>query len=249
MPTETVYGLAADASDPDAVLRIYEAKGRPRFNPLICHVASLDDARAIAGMSPAAEALARAFWPGPLTLVLPRAPGGGVCDLATAGLSTVGVRVPDHPVALELLRRVARPLAAPSANRSEELSPTTAQAVDSALGERIDLILDGGPCTLGDRARRRPRRRSVRSAGRGRSRHARASLRAARASQTQCAGSACRRSIPCIRRAAARRHADAFAVAARRPPRSGAQSLRDAACARFRLRADRRRADSIDRNR
>lgn len=147
-PTETVYGLGADATDGEAVARLYQAKGRPSFNPLIAHVPNLDAARAIARFNPAAERLA-ALWPGPLTLVLPRAPGCSICDLATAGLDTIAVRIPAHPVALDILRALGRPVVAPSANVSGHVSPTTAGHVLNDLGGRIDLIVDGGATTVG----------------------------------------------------------------------------------------------------
>lgn len=148
-PTETVYGLAADALDGRAVARIYAAKGRPEFNPLICHVASLAMANQLAQFSPLADELAARFWPGPLTLVLPRAATCPVSDLATAGLDTIALRMPKHPAIIGLIERVARPLAAPSANASEQLSPVTAQHVASSLGSRVNLILDGGRTTSG----------------------------------------------------------------------------------------------------
>jgi len=146
-PTETVYGLGADATNPDAVLAIYETKGRPRFNPLIVHCADLAMAEGFAQFSPLARELAR-FWPGPLTLVLPLKAGGGLSDIVTAGLDTVGIRVPDHPLALELIAAVERPLAAPSANPSGKLSPTTAEQVRRGFGGRVP-VLDGGPCRAG----------------------------------------------------------------------------------------------------
>ena len=147
-PTETVYGLGANALDPDAVRRIYEAKGRPSTSPLIVHVADEAMAREIVSRwPPEASLLARVFWPGSLTLVLPKA--ASVPDVVTAGLATVGVRVPNHPVALALLRVAQVPIAAPSANRFTELSPTTAQHVREGLGDRVDKVLDGGPCTVG----------------------------------------------------------------------------------------------------
>jgi L-threonylcarbamoyladenylate synthase len=148
-PTETVYGLGADATSPDAVARIYAAKGRPRFNPLIAHVATLDQAIAEGAFSGDALALAERFWPGPLTLVVPRAATGSICDLACAGLDSVGLRVPDHAMAAALLKAVGRPVAAPSANRSGRLSPTTAADVITDLGDGLDHILDGGPCAVG----------------------------------------------------------------------------------------------------
>jgi L-threonylcarbamoyladenylate synthase len=147
-PTETVYGLGANALDASAVARIFAAKGRPSYNPLIVHVPNEDAARALAAEWPESAArLARAFWPGPLTLVLRKR--DVVPDIVTAGLDSVAVRVPSHPVALALLRASRLPLAAPSANRSMALSPTTAQHVAGSLGERVDLILDGGPTTVG----------------------------------------------------------------------------------------------------
>jgi L-threonylcarbamoyladenylate synthase len=147
-PTETVYGLGANALDPAAVLRIFEAKGRPLTSPLIVHIASLAMARELALEWPdKAETLARKFWPGPLTLVVPKQPL--IPDIVTSGLPSVGLRMPAHPLALALLRATGLPLAAPSANRFTELSPTTAQHVRDSLGSAVDLILDGGPCTVG----------------------------------------------------------------------------------------------------
>lgn len=148
-PTETVYGLGADATNDRAVAAIFAAKGRPRFNPLIAHVAAVADARALVAFDRRAETLAEAFWPGPLTLVLPRAPGCPVSLLASAGLDTLAVRLPDHPVAIELLRAVGRPLAAPSANPSNRPSPTTAEHVARGLAGRVATVLDGGPCRVG----------------------------------------------------------------------------------------------------
>jgi len=147
-PTETVYGLGADAANSDAVLKIYETKGRPRFNPLIVHCADLGMAETLAVFRPLARRLAERFWPGPLTLVLPRKDGARVCDIVTAGLDTVGLRVPGHPVARELIRAAGLPLAAPSANPSGRLSPTTAGQVRRAFGDRVP-VLDGGPCAAG----------------------------------------------------------------------------------------------------
>jgi L-threonylcarbamoyladenylate synthase len=149
MPTETVYGLAADATNGRAVAGIYTAKGRPSFNPLICHVADLAMAESCAVFSPLARQLATRFWPGPLTLVLPRASTCAVNELATAGLAAIALRIPKNPAAIGLISRVGRPLAAPSANPSERLSPTTAAHVAENLGQKIDLILDGGPCPAG----------------------------------------------------------------------------------------------------
>ena len=146
-PTETVYGLGADATSATAVAGIYAAKGRPSFNPLIAHVASFADAREFGDFSLVAARLAEAFWPGPLTLVVPSR--GGVCDLARAGLGSVGLRVPASPVARALIEAAGRPLAAPSANRSGHVSPVTAAHVMADLAGRIDRVLDGGPCPVG----------------------------------------------------------------------------------------------------
>ncbi|MDR5653379.1 L-threonylcarbamoyladenylate synthase [Ruixingdingia sedimenti] len=148
-PTETVYGLGGDARSDRAVAAIFAAKARPRFNPLIAHVPDLAAARAIARMGAEAERLAAAFWPGPLTLVLPLAPGAGLSDLVTAGLDTVAVRVPAHPVAQALLRAFGGPLAAPSANPSGRVSPTRADHVLAGLAGRIAAVIDGGPCAVG----------------------------------------------------------------------------------------------------
>src|SRR5215207_179752 len=147
-PTETVYGLGAHALDPAAVERIYQAKGRPAYNPLIVHAADAAAARRLAARWPgAAERLAERFWPGPLTLVVPRSPE--IPDAVSAGLATVALRVPAHPVAHALLLAAGIPVAAPSANRSTQISPTTAEHVRRGLGERVDLIVDGGPCPVG----------------------------------------------------------------------------------------------------
>ena len=146
-PTETVYGLGADATNSDAVLRIYETKGRPRFNPLIVHVADLEMARRYVEFSPLALQLA-SFWPGPLTLVLPRRPDAELSDIVTAGLGTVGIRVPAHPLAQALIRAADRPIAAPSANRSGKLSPTTAAQVIANFGDKVP-VLDGGAAAAG----------------------------------------------------------------------------------------------------
>jgi L-threonylcarbamoyladenylate synthase len=148
-PTETVYGLGADATNSRAVAQIFEVKGRPRFNPLIVHVADAPRARRYACFTATAERLAEAFWPGPLTLVLPLRAGGGISDLVTAGLDTVAVRVPKHPVAQALLVAADLPVAAPSANRSGHVSPTTASHVEADLGDRVALIIDGGPTEHG----------------------------------------------------------------------------------------------------
>ncbi len=149
MPTETVYGLAADASNPRAVARLYQAKGRPRFNPLIAHVASLDEARREGTFNRTAETLAAKFWPGPLTLVLPVVPQHSVCDLARAGLDSIALRRPDHPVAQALLEHFGGPLVAPSANPSGRISPTRAEHVAADMAGLVDLIIDGGPCRAG----------------------------------------------------------------------------------------------------
>jgi len=149
MPTETVYGLAADAGNPRAIARIYAVKDRPGFNPLIAHVRNLAEARRAADLPPGAIRLAEQFWPGPLTLVAPRRADSGVAELACAGLSSVALRAPAHPTAQALLLAFGRPIAAPSANRSGRVSPTTAQHVADDLGEDVDLILDGGPSPLG----------------------------------------------------------------------------------------------------
>lgn len=147
-PTETVYGLGANALDPAAVARIFAAKGRPATNPLIVHVADAAELGSVAAeVPPLAAKLIAAFWPGPLTLVLPKI--AGVPDAMTAGGPTVAVRCPNHPLARELLRAAEVPVAAPSANRSGELSPTTAEHVLASLGGRIEFVLDGGPCPGG----------------------------------------------------------------------------------------------------
>jgi L-threonylcarbamoyladenylate synthase len=148
-PTETVYGLGADATNGRAVARLYEAKGRPAFNPLIAHVRDLKAAQALARFDADAARLAEAFWPGPLTLVLPRTTACAVAALATAGLDTIGVRVPDHAVAREILAAFGKPVVAPSANRSGHVSPTRAAHVAADLGGRIDLIVDGGATPVG----------------------------------------------------------------------------------------------------
>jgi L-threonylcarbamoyladenylate synthase len=148
-PTETVYGLGADAANAVAVAGIYAAKGRPAFNPLIAHVGDLEAARRLARFDARATALAEAFWPGPLTLVLPKTADCTVADLATAGLDTVAIRVPAHPVARAILNAFGGPVVAPSANLSGHVSPTTAAHVASDLNGRIDLIVDGGPVDVG----------------------------------------------------------------------------------------------------
>lgn len=148
IPTETVYGLAADATNPAAITRIYETKGRPRFNPLICHMADLEMAERYAVFDPLSRLLAEQFWPGPLTLILPLKSDSAIHPLATAGLDTVGIRVP-RGFAAELIGAFDRPLAAPSANTSGKISPTSAAHVAADLGERITLILDGGASPVG----------------------------------------------------------------------------------------------------
>lgn len=148
-PTETVYGLGADARDGRAVARIFQAKARPAFNPLIVHVASLKMAQQIATFDDTAQRLAAAFWPGPLTLVLPLRPEAGLSPLVTAGLPSIGLRLPQHPVAAQLLAAFNGPIAAPSANLSGKISPTTAAHVAGGLSGRIDAILDAGPCDVG----------------------------------------------------------------------------------------------------
>jgi L-threonylcarbamoyladenylate synthase len=148
-PTETVYGLGGDATNECAVAAIFEAKSRPRFNPLIVHVPRLAEAEALAVFDDRARRAASRFWPGPLTLVLPRRSDSGLSLLAGAGLDTVAIRVPGHPVAQALLRAADRPIAAPSANRSGRVSPTTAAHVAEELGDRVALILDGGRTPVG----------------------------------------------------------------------------------------------------
>src|SRR3979490_342999 len=147
-PTETVYGLGANALDPEAVARIYAVKGRPPTSPLIVHVSSIDMAQSLVTRWPTiADQLAHRFWPGPLTLVLEKQPT--IPPIVTAGLSTVGLRMPSHPVALALIKAAGVPVAAPSANRFTQLSPTTTEHVRRSLGSDVDLILDGGPCQVG----------------------------------------------------------------------------------------------------
>lgn len=148
-PTETVYGLGADATNGEAVARVFEAKGRPTFNPLIVHVQDLAQAETIGLFSPMARRLAEAFWPGPLTLVVPKIAAANVSELVSAGLPTIALRAPDHPVARALLKAAARPVAAPSANRSGHVSATRAEHVAADLGNKVALILDGGPTAHG----------------------------------------------------------------------------------------------------
>jgi len=149
IPTETVYGLACDAANPEAVAKLYATKGRPRFNPLIAHVASLDMALGEGRFNAIATELAETAWPGPLTLVTPLADSHSVCDLARAGLASIALRQPAHPVAARTLQAFDAPLVAPSANPSGKISPTLAEHVLSDMGESVDLILDGGPCEIG----------------------------------------------------------------------------------------------------
>jgi L-threonylcarbamoyladenylate synthase len=148
-PTETVYGLGADATNAQAVAKIFEVKGRPAANPLICHMSDQLGAEALAVFDERAKLLAQTFWPGPLTLVLPQRPFSPISELVTAGLATLALRVPSHPVALALLKATAKPLAAPSANPSGRISPTSAAHVAEGLGDKVDLVLDGGPCSIG----------------------------------------------------------------------------------------------------
>ena len=149
MPTETVYGLAADATNAEAVARIYEAKGRPSFNPLIVHVLDLEAAERLGVFDDAARELAQKHWPGPLTVVVPALEGSGIASLVTAGLGTIAIRVPAHPAMRALLKAVERPLAAPSANASGRISPTRAAHVAESLEGRISLVVDGGACERG----------------------------------------------------------------------------------------------------
>jgi len=148
-PTETVYGLGGDATNDRAVAAIFEAKGRPQFNPLISHVLDAAAAQKFVRWNDTAEKLAARLWPGPLTLVLPRSPGSPISLLATAGLDSVAIRAPSHPVAQALIRAAGLPIAGPSANRSGAVSPTRAEHVAESLGARVPLILDGGPCLVG----------------------------------------------------------------------------------------------------
>ena len=148
-PTETVYGLGANALDASAVAKVFAAKDRPRFNPLIVHVLGVEEAQSYASVNDTARKLMRAFWPGPLSLVLPRTRGCAIADLVSAGLDTIALRAPNHPVARALLEAVKLPIAAPSANRSGRISPTTAAHVEAELDDVPAMILDGGPCTLG----------------------------------------------------------------------------------------------------
>ncbi len=228
-PTETVYGLGADATNGQAVARLYEAKGRPAFNPLIAHVVDLEAAQALARFNADAARLAERFWPGPLTLVLPKAAGCPVAELATAGLDSIAVRVPNHAVAQKILGGFGKPVVAPSANRSGHVSPTTAAHVLADLRGRIDLIVDGGStpvgvestivACLGRTGAAAPRRRAARgdragagtaacaSAGRrcgsgrrtARARHAGLALCAAHAAAARRQRRRSRRSFACLR--------------------------------------------------
>ena len=148
-PTETVYGLGANALDARAVAKVFAAKERPRFNPLIVHIPNIAEATEYALVNDVARRLAEAFWPGPLTLVLKRRSTCAIADLVSAGLDTIALRAPAHPVAQALLAKAALPIAAPSANRSGRISPTTAEHVEAELGDLPAMILDGGPCPLG----------------------------------------------------------------------------------------------------
>lgn len=148
-PTETVYGLGANALDGQAVAKIFVAKNRPSINPIIIHVASREDAQKYVEVDARAKGLMAAFWPGPLTMILPRKAGGGVSELVSAGLDTIAIRMPNHPVALELIRCAGVPIAAPSANASGEPSATTPRHVMDSLGQRIPMILAGGACSVG----------------------------------------------------------------------------------------------------
>ena len=148
-PTETVYGLGADATNDEAVARVYAAKGRPSFNPLITHVPDLEEAIALGHFTQEAKALARAFWPGPLSLVVPRAASCPVSLLASAGNDSIAIRIPSHPMALDLLKATGRPVVAPSANPSGKISPTTAEHVRRHLKDKVAMVLDGGRCKVG----------------------------------------------------------------------------------------------------
>jgi len=148
-PTETVYGLGADATNPEAVAKIFAAKGRPRFNPLIIHVANMDNAMVFGHFGTIATKLASAFWPGPMTLVVPRKPDCGIPDLVTAGLDTLAIRVPSHPIAQALLEATGRPVAAPSANVSGRVSATTAEHVREDFSSKVPTVLDAGPTECG----------------------------------------------------------------------------------------------------
>lgn len=149
MPTETVYGLGANVYIAAAVARIFEAKQRPFFDPLISHIAETDFLKTYARTDERIMALARKFWPGPLTMVLKRSDNNAAIDLACSGLPNIAVRMPAHPVALDLIKKSGVPIVAPSANKFKSISPTTAQHVFDSLGDKVDMILDGGPCAVG----------------------------------------------------------------------------------------------------
>lgn len=149
LPTETVYGLAADATNGLAVAKIFEAKGRPAFNPLIVHVASIEDAKKLAHFNEAADAVTTALWPGPLTIILPRRADSGIADLTTAGLPTIALRMPAHDIARKIIAASGKPIAAPSANASGTLSPTAAHHVADSLGGKVDLIIAAGTAQVG----------------------------------------------------------------------------------------------------
>lgn len=149
LPTETVYGLAGDATNPNAIANIFTIKNRPQFNPLISHVSGLEMALEYGVFSQVAQKLVGAFWPGPLTLVVPRSADCAICDLASAGLDTVALRAPKHPVAQEIIATFSKPIAAPSANISGSISPTSAADVLAELGDKIEIIIDGGKCEIG----------------------------------------------------------------------------------------------------
>lgn len=148
-PTETVYGLGADSFNAQAVAQIFAAKGRPTFNPLISHIAEIDMLSELASPDSRAIALAKQFWPGPLTFILPRKETNSALDLVCAGIPNISIRMPNHPIALALIKSSGTPIAAPSANRSQTISPTTAQHVADSLGDNVDVILDGGACKVG----------------------------------------------------------------------------------------------------
>jgi L-threonylcarbamoyladenylate synthase len=149
LPTETVYGLAGDAANPKAIAKIFAIKNRPQFNPLISHVTGIEMAQEYGVFSDVAQKLARAFWPGPLTIVVPRRADCKVCDLACAGLETVAIRAPKHEIAHSIIKQFGKPIAAPSANISGSISPTSAQDVMDELGSRIEIVVDGGQCEIG----------------------------------------------------------------------------------------------------
>ncbi len=250
-PTETVYGLGADAGNGEAIARLYAAKGRPAFNPLIAHVPDAATARKLGRFDADAEQLAAAFWPGPLTLVLPRLPDAAVADLALAGLDSVAVRVPAHPVAHALLQAFGGPVVAPSANRSGHVSPTSAAHVLADLRGRIDMVVDAGPCPVGvestivaclgaptllrpggveraeiERVLGRALDVAPAEAGRpARARHAGLALCAQGAAAAASAGRATGRGAARLRAGAGIFRPHAQPLAARRPDRGGSQSV------------------------